>query len=65
MGDKVMSQKLKNLLSDAEELLHHLLTNEGMTNGQALKTIKKELGYMAKDHAQEQLIMWWREDNGI
>jgi hypothetical protein len=60
-----MSQKLKNLLSDAEELLHHLLTNEGMTNGQALKTIKKELGYMAKDHAQEQLIMWWREDNGI
>jgi|TARA_B110000285_G_C14934287_1_gene518804 hypothetical protein len=60
-----MSQKLKNILSDAEELLHHLLTNEGMTNGQALKTIKKELGYMAKDHAQEQLIMWWREDNGI
>jgi hypothetical protein len=60
-----MSQKLKNLLSDAEELLHHLLTNEGMTNGQALKTIKKELGYMAKDHAQEQLIMWWRENNGI
>ena len=60
-----MSQKLKNLLSDAEELLHHLLTNDGMTNGQALKTIKKELGYMAKDHAQEQLIMWWREDNVI
>ena len=60
-----MSQKLKNILSDAEELLHHLLTNEGMTNGQALKTIKRELGYMAKDHAQEQLIMWWREDNGI
>ena len=60
-----MSEKLKNKLSDAEELLHHLLTNEGMTNGQALKTIKKELGYMAKDHAQEQLIMWWREDNGI
>jgi hypothetical protein len=60
-----MSQKLKNILTDAEELLHHLLTNEGMTNGQALKTIKKELGYMAKDHAQEQLIMWWREDNGI
>jgi len=59
-----MSQKLKNILSDAEELLQTLL-NEGMTNGQALKTIKKELGYMAKDHAQEQLIMWWREDNGI
>jgi uncharacterized protein YoaH (UPF0181 family) len=59
-----MSQKLKNILSDAEELLQTLL-NEGMTNGQALKTIKRELGYMAKDHAQEQLIMWWREDNGI
>ena len=59
-----MSQKLKNILSEAEELLQTLL-NEGMTNGQALKTIKRELGYMAKDHAQEQLIMWWREDNGI
>ena len=59
-----MSQKLKNILSDAEELLQTLL-NEGMTNGQALKTIKRELGYMAKEHAQEQLIMWWREDNGI
>tara|TARA_R110000850_G_scaffold102303_1_gene211194 strand:- start:58 stop:237 length:180 start_codon:yes stop_codon:yes gene_type:complete len=57
-----MSQKLKNILSDAEELLHHLLTNEGMTNGQALKTIKKELGYIAKDHAQQQLIEWRRED---
>ena len=59
-----MSQNLKNLLSEAEELLQTLL-NEGMTNGQALKTIKRELGYMAKDHAQEQLIMWWREDNGV
>ena len=59
-----MSQKLKDILSDADELLQTLL-NEGMTNGQALKTIKRELGYMAKDHAQEQLIMWWREDNGI
>ena len=59
-----MSQKLKNILSDAEELLQTLL-NEGMTNGQALKTIKRELGYMAKEHAQEQLIMWWREDNGV
>ena len=56
-----MSQKLKNILSDAEELLQTLL-NEGMTNGQALKTIKKELGYVAKDHAQKQLIEWRRED---
>tara|TARA_R100000544_G_C2193493_1_gene42918 strand:+ start:48 stop:227 length:180 start_codon:yes stop_codon:yes gene_type:complete len=59
-----MSQRLKDILTDAEELLQSLL-NEGMTNGQALKTIKKELGYMAKDHAQKQLITWWREDNGI
>ena len=57
-----MSQKLKNILSDAEELLFHLLNDEGMTNGQALKTIKKELGYIAKDHAQQQLIEWRRED---
>jgi hypothetical protein len=60
-----MSQTLKDIMYEAEELLFHLLNDEGMTNGQALKTIKKELGYMAKDHAQEQLIMWWREDNGI
>ena len=60
-----MSHRIKNILTDAEELLHHLLTNEGMTNGQALKTIKRKLGYMAKEHAQEQLIMWWREDNGV
>ncbi len=59
-----MSQNLKNLLSEAEDLLQ-LLTNEGMTNGQALKKIKQELGEMAKDHAQQQLITWWREDNGI
>ena len=59
-----MSQRLKDILTDAEGLLQSLL-NEGMTNGQALKTIKKELGYMAKDHAQKQLITWWREDNGI
>ena len=60
-----MSQKLKNILTDAEELLNHLLTNEGMTNGQALKKIKQELGDIAKEHAQQQLILWWREDNGI
>ena len=60
-----MSQTLKDIMYEAEELLFHLLNDEGMTNGQALKTIKRELGYMAKDHAQEQLIMWWREDNGI
>ena len=59
-----MSQNLKSLLSEAEDLLQTLL-NEGMTNGQALKTIKRKLGYTAKEHAQEQLIMWWREDNGI
>ncbi len=59
-----MSQNLKNLLSEAEDLLQTLL-NEGMTNGQALKKIKQELGDMAKEHAQQQLIMWWREDNGI
>ena len=60
-----MSQKLKNILTDAEELLNHLLTNEGMTNMQALKKIKQELGDLAKEHAQQQLILWWREDNGI
>jgi len=60
-----MSQTLKDIMYESEELLFHLLNIEGMTNGQALKTIKKELGYMAKDHAQKQLITWWREDNGI
>jgi len=60
-----MSQKLKSILTDAEELLNHLLTNEGMTNTQALKRIKHELGEMARDHAQKQLITWWREDNGV
>ena len=60
-----MSQTLKDVMYESEELLFHLLNTEGMTNGQALKTIKKELGYVAKDHAREQLIMWWREDNGI
>jgi len=60
-----MSQKLKSILTDAEDLLNHLLTNEGMTNGQALKKIKQELGDIAKEHAQQQLILWWREDNGI
>ena len=57
-----MSQTLKDVIYEAEELLFHLLNDEGMTNGQALKTIKKELGYMAKDHAQQQLIEWRRED---
>jgi hypothetical protein len=60
-----MSHRIKNILTDAEELLHHLLTNEGMTNGQALKRIKQELGDMAKEHAQQQLIEWWRNDHGI
>ena len=60
-----MSHRIKNIITDAEELLHHLLTNEGMTNTQALKRIKHELGEMARDHAQRQLITWWREDNGI
>jgi hypothetical protein len=60
-----MSQKLKSILTDAEDLLNHLLTNEGMTNGQALKKIKQELGDIAKEHAQQQLITWWREDNGV
>ena len=59
-----MSQKLKNILSDAEELLQTLL-NEGMTNMQALDKIKQELGEMARYHAQKQLITWWREDDGI
>jgi|TARA_R110002124_G_scaffold266540_1_gene433460 hypothetical protein len=57
-----MSQTLKDIMYEAEELLFHLLNDEGMTNGQALKTIKKELGYIAKDHAQQQLIEWRRED---
>ena len=57
-----MSQTLKDIMYESEELLFHLLTNEGMTNGQALKTIKKELGYVAKDHAQQQLIEWVRQD---
>ena len=57
-----MSQTLKDIMYEAEELLSHLLNDEGMTNGQALKTIKKELGYIAKDHAQQQLIEWRRED---
>ena len=60
-----MSQKLKNILTDAEELLNHLLTNEGMTNMQALKKIKQELGEVARYHAQRQLVTWWREDDGI
>ena len=60
-----MSQTLKDVMYEAEELLFHLLNDEGMTNGQALKTIKKELGYVAKDHAQKQLIKWRREEDGI
>jgi len=60
-----MSHRIKNILTDAEELLHHLLTNEGMTNMQALDKIKQDLGHIAEKHAEEQLIMWWREDNGI
>ena len=59
-----MSQNLKNLLSEADELLQTLL-NEGMTNMQALDKIKQELGEIARYHAQKQLITWWREDNGI
>ena len=59
-----MSQNLKNLLSDADELLQTLL-NEGMTNMQALDKIKQELGEIARYHAQKQLITWWREDDGI
>ena len=59
-----MSQKLKDILSDADELLQTLL-NEGMTNMQALDKIKQELGEMARYHAQKQLITWWREDDGI
>ena len=59
-----MSQKLKNILSDADELLQTLL-NEGMTNMQALDKIKQELGEIARYHAQKQLITWWREDDGI
>ena len=57
-----MSQTLKDIMYESEELLFHLLNTEGMTNGQALKTIKKELGYVAKDHAQQQLIEWVRQD---
>ena len=59
-----MSQNLKNLLSDADELLQTLL-NEGMTNMQALDKIKQELGEIARYHAQKQLITWWREDDGL
>lgn len=52
--------KVKDLLIQAEEELYHLLNTEGATNEQALKIIEKELGTMAKEHAEE-ILRQWRE----
>jgi len=54
--------KFKDSLIEIEQMLGELLTDEGMTNEQALKTIEVKLGSLAKDYAKDVLARWNNEE---
>ena len=54
--------KFKDSLIEIEQMLGELLTDEGMTNEQALKTIEVKLGSLAKDYAKDVLARWNDEE---
>ena len=54
--------KFKDSLIEIEQMLGELLTDEGMTNEQALKNIEVKLGSLAKDYAKEVLARWNDEE---
>jgi hypothetical protein len=56
--------KVSQLLIEAEEQLDDLLNTQGTTNKIALEIIQKELGTLAREHAEEILAKWKEEDYG-
>ncbi len=59
-GGEVMG-KIKDIMIEAEAQLYELLNGEGATNQQALDVIQRELGTLAKEHAEE-ILRQWREE---
>ena len=57
--------KFKDSLIEIEQMLGELLTDEGMTNEQALKTIEVKLGSLAKDYAKDVLARWNNEETSL
>jgi len=55
--------KIKNMLIDVEETLQDCLDKHGMTNQQALSYIKHKYGSMAREHADDTLKEWDKDDN--
>tara|TARA_R100001594_G_scaffold38261_2_gene69242 strand:+ start:583 stop:753 length:171 start_codon:yes stop_codon:yes gene_type:complete len=53
--------KIKDIMIEAEAQLYELLNGEGATNQQALDVIQRELGTLAKEHAEE-ILRQWREE---
>ena len=48
---------------DVEEMLSSCLTDDGMTNDQALKYIEDKLGRMGRAYAYNILISWNKGDD--
>tara|TARA_R100001594_G_scaffold103558_1_gene138261 strand:+ start:299 stop:484 length:186 start_codon:yes stop_codon:yes gene_type:complete len=55
--------KVKDFLMDVEEMLSSCLTDDGMTNDQALKYIEDKLGRMGRAYAYNILISWNKGDD--
>lgn len=50
--------EVKKLLMEAETMLVTCLDDYGMTNDQAFKKIRKELGTMAEEHVRSLIKQW-------